>query len=339
MKVYTQSKSEADALFERITDAFQQHHIIPTPINFVVWYEYFLGQDQTLKTMIDEGIRQNGYTNMLGIRVYEVQLKDKQVDTSELEQAFRTFLERMISRLLDWTKGIEKHTQTLDSCIQELSSKGDMDAATLSNLAQNILSTTRSIASSQSELQQELLAASVKIQTLQKELTEARQESLTDALTKLPNRRAFELSVMQHIETTKQSNQLCLILFDIDHFKQFNDTYGHLIGDAVLRFLASVVQKVIEPSQLLARLGGEEFAILVPTASSEQALALAERIRTKVAASQLKRKDTGETINNLHVSLGISCYQLGESWENWYQRTDQALYQSKNQGRNRSTLA
>lgn len=339
MKVYTQSKAEADVLFDQIETAFAQHSVSPTPINFLVWYEYFLGQDGQLKAMLDAGIQHNGYSNVLGVRIYESLLKDKQADTSELEQAFRKFLERMISRLMDWTKGIEKHTQALDTYIQDLTTRGDIDAQTLASLTQNVLATTRSIVSSQSEMQQELIVATTKIQALQKELITARNESMTDTLTQLPNRRAFDLRVEQSMQSTKQRDQLCLILFDIDFFKKFNDTYGHLIGDAVLRFIAGVVQKVIEPSQLLARIGGEEFAVLIQHASLEQAHQLAERIRIKVANSQLKRKDTGETINNIHVSLGVSTFQPGETWDVWYQRTDKALYHSKENGRNRTSLA
>lgn len=337
MKVYTQSKAEADVLFDQIETAFAQHQVSPTPINFLVWYEYFLGQDTQLKAMLDAGIQHNGYTNVLGVRIYESLLKDKQADTSELEQAFRKFLERMISRLMDWTKGMEKHTQALDTYIHDLTTRGDIDAQTLASLTHNVLATTRSIVSSQSDMQQELIIATTKIQALQKELVEARNESMTDTLTQLPNRRAFDLRVEQSMQATKQRDQLCLILFDIDFFKKFNDAYGHLIGDAVLRFIAGVVQKAIEPSQLLARIGGEEFAVLIQHASLAQAQQLAERIRIKVANSQLKRKDTGETINNIHVSLGVSSYKPGETWEEWYHRTDKALYQSKQQGRNRTT--
>ncbi len=339
MKVYTQSKAEADALFDQIEQAFVQHQVSPTPINFLVWYEYFLGQDTRLKKLVDEGVQQSGYSNALGVKIYESLLKDKQSDTSELEQAFRQFLERMISRLMDWTKGMEKHTHALDTYVQELTSRGNLDAQTLAILTQNVLDTTRHIVSSQSDMQQELIVATTKIQALQKELAKARNESLTDTLTQLPNRRAFEQRVEQGMQSTKQRDQLCLILFDIDFFKKFNDTYGHLIGDAVLRFIAGVVQKVIEPSQMLARIGGEEFAVLIQHASLAQAEQLAERIRIKVANSQLKRKDTGETINNLHVSLGVSSYKPGESWDEWYQRTDKALYHSKENGRNRSTKA
>ncbi len=339
MKVYTQSKAEADAIFDQIEQAFTQHQVSPTPINFLVWYEYFLGNDKKLNSLLNEGVMHHGYTNLLGMKIYESLLKDKQADTSELEQAFRKFLEHMISRLMDWTTGVDKHTQALDNFIHELTTRGDIDAQTLASLTHNVLATTRSIASSQSEIQQELITATTKIRSLQQELIEARSESMTDTLTKLPNRRAFDLRIEQGMQSTKQRDQLCLILFDIDFFKQFNDTYGHLIGDAVLRFIAGVVQKVIEPSQLLARIGGEEFALLIQHASLAQAEQLAERIRIKVANSQLKRKDTGETINNIHISLGVSSYKPGETWDEWYHRTDKALYHSKKNGRNRTTLS
>jgi diguanylate cyclase len=340
MKVYTQNKYEADAILSKVIVAFEQYKVVPTPLNFLVWYEYFLGTETALVEMLDSAIaNRDGYTNTLGVRIYEAFLKEQQVNTSELEQAFRKFLERMISKLMDWTTSMEQHTSTLNTYVNQLSDNDNIDPETLKSLTGSVLSTTRSIVASQTELQQEMVVATLKIQELQKELLIARAESMTDPLTQLPNRRAFTDALEQAMASTKQSNDLSIILFDIDHFKKFNDTYGHLIGDAVLRFIAGIVQKVVEPSQLIARIGGEEFAILIPHASIEQASTLAETIRTKVASSQLKRKDTGETINNIHISLGVASYRPNEEWDSLYQRADDALYQSKKQGRNRTTVA
>jgi diguanylate cyclase len=340
MKVYTQNKYESEEILGKIIAAFDKHKITPNPMNFLVWYEYFLGSDPKLVAVLDNALQnRDGYTNTLGVRMYEEFLKEQQASTSDLERAFRRLLERMVSKLLDWTKSMDSHTQELDLYVSQLADRHDIDTETLRNLTGNVLSTTRSIVASQTEMQQDLIAATSQITRLQKELEEARAEAMTDMLTKVANRRWFEQDLELAMQATTENNQLAVILMDIDFFKKFNDNYGHLIGDAVLRFISNILKKNVEPSQLVARIGGEEFAVLVPNATVEEAFLLAENLRNKVATSHLKRKDTGETIGNINISLGIASYRVGEDWDTLYQRADAALYESKSNGRNRTTLA
>jgi diguanylate cyclase len=340
MKVYTQNKYESEEILVKVIAIFKQHHIIPNPMNFLIWYEYFLGTNSQLIASLDNAMsKREGYSNTLGVRIYEAFLKEQRVDTSDLERAFRNLLERMISKLTDWTKNIDSHTKSLDKYVAELTNRHDIDPETLKDLTGSVLSTTRSIVASQSEIQQGMLSATQHIRKLQKELEIARTESMTDLLTKLANRRWFEQDLEAAMQATKRNDELFVILLDIDFFKKFNDTYGHLIGDSVLRFIAGILKNNIESSQLVARIGGEEFAIIVPNSNLEKAFALAEHLRETIAISQLKRKDTGEFINNITISLGISGYQVGEDWDTLYQRTDAALYESKANGRNQTTLA
>jgi diguanylate cyclase len=340
MKVYTQNKYESEAILVKVIEVFEKHGITPNPMNFLVWYEYFLANNSKLIAVLDNAMQnRDGYTNTLGVRLYEEFLKEQQADTSDLERAFRRLLERMVSKLMDWTKNMDSHTQELDHYVNQLSSRQDIDPEMLRNLTGSVLSTTKSIVATQSEMQQDMVAATKHIAKLQKELEDARAEAMTDMLTKLANRRWFEQDLDIAIQATKENNRLAVILCDIDFFKKFNDSYGHQIGDAVLRFISGILKKSVEPSQLVARIGGEEFAILVPNATVEEAFALAEHLRHKVEISHLKRKDTGETIGNITISLGVASYRLGEDWDSLYTRTDKALYESKETGRNKTTLA
>lgn len=338
MKVYTQNKFEAQDIFDKVIDAFQQYNITPNPMNFLIWYEYFLASNPSLVETLDDALHnKDSYTDTLAVRIYEDFLKTQHSDTSDLEKAFRKLLERMVSKLMDWTKSMDSHTHALDQYVAQLSERDDLDPETLRNLTGHVISTTKSIVASQGEMQQDLLTATQHIKKLQTQLAQARAEAMTDVLTKLANRRWFEQDIEQAFSETSENNELFVIIIDIDHFKKFNDNYGHLIGDAVLRFIAGILKKNIEPGQLVARLGGEEFAVLVPRSSREETIALAEHLRHKVSISQLKRKDTGEIVGNLTISLGVSAYHLGETWDNLYHRADTALYQSKEQGRNRTT--
>jgi diguanylate cyclase len=128
-------------------------------------------------------------------------------------------------------------------------------------------------------------------------------------------------------------------MLDIDHFKKCNDTYGHLFGDKVIRRVAQVITKNVKGQDLPARIGGEEFAILLPDTPVAGALALAERIRMAVERGRIKRGDGAEAVGNITISLGVAEYAPGETLEAFILRADQALYASKAGGRNRVTHA
>lgn len=154
-----------------------------------------------------------------------------------------------------------------------------------------------------------------------------------DSLTHIYNRRFFSEALHSEIIRSERYNKaFSLIMFDIDHFKKINDTYGHDVGDKVLQDLAALVKQCIRKSDLLARVGGEEFAIIVPQTDIESAAFFAEKIRKKV--------EEGILANNLKitVSLGVGQYQSKDDDNAIYKRADNALYKAKNNGRNRVEL-
>lgn len=151
-----------------------------------------------------------------------------------------------------------------------------------------------------------------------------------DGLTDLANRRTFD----NHVEQLfSQSQPFSLIMLDIDHFKTVNDSYGHLIGDDVLRFLSQLMMESTREDDICYRFGGEEFAFILENSTTNEAYILAERLRKKIAATPCP---TGQTIT---ISLGISSYNKEDaSPEDVIQRADYALYQSKQKGRNKTTI-
>jgi diguanylate cyclase len=127
-------------------------------------------------------------------------------------------------------------------------------------------------------------------------------------------------------------------MIDIDHFKQVNDTHGHLVGDKVIRFIATQLSKNVKGRDIVARIGGEEFAILLPSTQLENARILAESIRTKIEKSQLKRVDNSKSLGSITISIGATCYIRGETTNEFYHRADKALYRSKHAGRNKVSI-
>lgn len=165
-------------------------------------------------------------------------------------------------------------------------------------------------------------------------LQEVQRLSVTDPLTGLRNRRGFLDEAQRILDIAiRNSHPLSFLMLDIDHFKRVNDTYGHVTGDKVLAGIASVCRNCMRTTDLLARLGGEEFCVLCSETTSQNALLLAERLRTAIAATEFAAEAQGFRVT---VSIGISEYLCDrDSLEKLLSRSDEALYQAKNTGRNR----
>lgn len=151
-----------------------------------------------------------------------------------------------------------------------------------------------------------------------------------DSLTGIYNRRYFNEAMHNEIiRSERYRAAFCMIMFDIDHFKKINDTYGHDMGDIILRELAAIVQQCVRKSDTLARVGGEEFAVIVPEAKLENALLLAEKIRVKI------QENVFADGIKVTVSLGLTQYKEKDNENSIYKRADNALYKAKANGRNR----
>ncbi|HSC93892.1 MAG TPA: sensor domain-containing diguanylate cyclase [Burkholderiales bacterium] len=166
-----------------------------------------------------------------------------------------------------------------------------------------------------------------------------RQQSLRDPLTGLYNRRFLEeYLVHERVRATRKNRPLSVIMLDIDHFKRVNDTFGHDAGDAVLRRMGLVLQGHVRGSDIACRIGGEEFALLLPEASLVIAYQRAERILDTVRHMQIKHR--GQTLGAITVSLGVAAFpKHGDTPEALIRAADQALYQAKQGGRNKLASA
>jgi diguanylate cyclase len=125
-----------------------------------------------------------------------------------------------------------------------------------------------------------------------------------------------------------------MLLIDIDHFKKFNDTHGHQIGDDVLRLIAQGLKESVNGRALAARYGGEEFAVLLPDSDLDGAKVVAEDIRTAISRKVLRKRSTGETLGRVTVSIGAAEYQRLEDLDEFVHRVDRLLYAAKQTGRN-----
>ena len=182
--------------------------------------------------------------------------------------------------------------------------------------------------------------SSQQIEGLRAELAKAQHEANTDSLTGIANRKYFDYELGIAAEQARTSGEpLSLLLADIDHFKLFNDSHGHQIGDQVLRLVAQVLTQSIKGRDLAARYGGEEFAVILPQTELEGARLLAEQVRKTVAGNRIRLKSNRQQLGNITLSIGCAQLAPREALSELIWRADEALYQAKRQGRNQVRAA
>ena len=182
-------------------------------------------------------------------------------------------------------------------------------------------------------IQEELEESKRTISKLTQLLEQVESKAMIDPLTQVFNRGTYNMEIVQMIKEFKRyKNPAALIIIDIDHFKIFNDDYGHKAGDAVLTLVASVIKGAVRDTDMVFRYGGEEFVVLLNKLDFKNALTVAEKVRAQIESHPLRNKST---VLNITVSIGLSCFKEGDIESSIFERADKALYQGKQNGRNR----
>ncbi len=206
----------------------------------------------------------------------------------------------------------------------------------LRSIVECLVHTTKEMEEVNHNLEQRLTASKQEINQLQENLEVVRTESLTDPLTSLANRKYFDQALASAIaEAAADNESMSLLMTDIDHFKKFNDTYGHLTGDQVLRLVALSVKQNVKGQDIAARYGGEEFAIILPNTVLRSAVTVADHIRRAVMSKELMKRSTGEHLGRVTISIGVATLRPGDSAQSLIGRADACLYAAKRSGRNR----
>ena len=174
-------------------------------------------------------------------------------------------------------------------------------------------------------------------ESLRTHLREERSQAQTDALTGIPNRLAYEQRLEQEVARWKRfSTPLVLLIWDIDRFKDVNDTFGHQAGDKVLRTIARALAGSIRETDFIARYGGEEFVHLMTGTANDECLVVADKLRAMIESTGFHFRDRAVVVT---ASCGLAQLRDGDSNESWFERADKALYQAKQAGRNRCEVA
>ncbi|MCF6249321.1 MAG: GGDEF domain-containing protein, partial [Desulfobacula sp.] len=206
----------------------------------------------------------------------------------------------------------------------------------IKTIVDQMLVETKSLVNSGKRLQTRMKISSEDLKQLQKELEKSQQEAQTDNLTNLINRRGLEKKFeLERIRARQNAAPFSIIFIDIDHFKKVNDTFGHLVGDSLLKSIAKLLQSQLRKNDIAARFGGEEFLILLPETGIEGAKAVGQKIRGALSTKEWKIKDTGKSMGKVTVSMGIALYKFNESEKALIKRADDALYLAKQNGRDK----
>ncbi|MBL8710654.1 MAG: GGDEF domain-containing protein [Rhodospirillaceae bacterium] len=312
--------------------------ISPTPGNFCVWYNYLAGATPELKKELEALLGQGGVISSSQMQA----LFDKYFGEKTGEEAIQETGDELQITLLDVIKQVtqagldaREFGKTLNQASGSLGADR-IDPAAMRGLVGELIAATKLIGQRNQALEAQLQASSSKISGLQSRLEEARRDALTDGLTGIGNRKSFDLALQLRTQQARiQNGDLALMLMDIDHFKNFNDQFGHRVGDQVLKIVGSKLKQAMKSIDTAARYGGEEFAMLMPQTRLKQALERADSLRVNLGSHYLKNRATGQSYGTVTISIGVARYRSDEPPENFVNRADQALYRAKKEGRNR----
>ncbi len=305
------------------------------PINYALWYNYVANNIPELNQQIDDIIRRsNGVTPEQSLSLYlQFVINDHVKNSERTLKDITQIATKLLRNLNSSMSGTETVNQQLNTSIAEMKEATSMEQ--ISSIVDSIISTTESIKSANQHYIAEMKSSTDEIATLKHQLEGAERKASVDQLTQLYNRHSFDTQLSQLTKNETVANSVCLILADLDHFKSFNDNYGHVIGDRVLRRMGELIQDYSPDNAIGARYGGEEFAVILSNSSIEQAVSVAETIRGKLQEVRVKLKNSDKVLNNISSSFGVARFEMGESLETFIDRTDQALYRAKENGRNR----
>lgn len=309
-----------------------------SPRSYAVWYTYVSGHQPLLNEAVKRITAEHGALRDDTIEVLYDTYLDSRRQVAETERAGTTLLFEMeqVLEMLDVALGsTARYGASLQAFSQDIVAP-TVNRARLRDLVASLIVATRDVTANNRTLEARMRESREEIRSLHEMLEAVRVESLTDPLTGIGNRKLFEEVLRKAVGDAVANRQsIALIVLDIDHFKRFNDVYGHLTGDRVLRLVALTMREMVDSRATIARFGGEEFGVIVPYGRRDDALDLAERIRTSVMGRELVKRSSGESLGRVTVSVGVAAYRAGDTAVSLIERADQCMFAAKRSGRNR----
>ncbi len=324
----------ATAVAEKAVRSMEQHRVPPTPNNFHTWFKYSLGTSPDLKRAIDILVgNKRKFDTTTNHDLFATYVGSHTADDTDLNNVSHQLHSVIASANQYLTVAIADNRSQIRA-INDATGHGETVHPKL--LIENLLDELAKAITRATKLEARFVESTRELDTIRDSLNKSEERAKTDALTGLPNRHALdEFFRKAQIAAMEKGEPLSALLIDIDHFKSFNDNFGHGVGDQVLRLMAKVLRERVREIDLPARYGGEELIAVLPGADLAACAAVAERIRRSISECTITRRSTGEILPSITVSIGVGEFQMGESMADLIDRCDRALYLAKGTGRNR----
>jgi diguanylate cyclase len=308
-----------------------------SPRNFEIWYNYATGYNPALNRTINQTLEQKGTLGETDLdQIYDTYIGNNRIGDRIDTVGSRVLDEiKQVLAMIDAAAGsASSYSESLADASQELAGANDGD--TLRAVIERLMEGAKAMEVNNKKLEASLSASKQEIEQLQQNLAAVRTESLTDPLTSLSNRKFFDSALAKAIAEAKEKNQpLSLLMADVDYFKLFNDKFGHLTGDQVLRLVAISMKQNVKGQDIAARYGGEEFVIALPNTVLRSAVTVADQIRRAVMAKELMKRSNGERLGRVTISMGAAMLRADDTAQSLIERADGCLYAAKRNGRNR----
>lgn len=336
------SRSDSEhtfALASRALELMKAYGSSASPRSYAVWYTYVAGLSPHLNDALKRITTEHGVLSEANIDLLHETYLDGRSVTNQVEQTSSTVITEIndIMEMLDLALGsTAKYGESLETFSADLAAPS-ANRGRVREIVSSLVVATREVSATNRTLEARMLETRNEVEGLRETLEAVRVEALTDPLTGLANRKHFEEMLVKGIDNAAvQRSALSLIVIDIDHFKRFNDTYGHLTGDQVLRLVGIAMREQVKTRATLARFGGEEFGIVLPDTDQDAARVVAERIRTNVMGRELVKRSTGESLGKVTISVGVATVRRGDTSVSLLERSDQCMFAAKRAGRNRT---